>query len=89
MMTLEELLSKTKDGDLVDIQKEILTGIVPATGFAHGFCRRINRMIDAGTMCINLTTYRKVYLPTLAKALQRELASRYVTVCLSGDGVKK
>ena len=83
-MTLEKLLSKTPDGELLDIQKELLTGVVPATGAAHGFCRRINSMIDKGELCINPTTYRKVYLPTLAKAVQRELARRYVEHLVHG-----
>ena len=73
-MTLEQLLAKTSDGDLLDIQE------VPATGYAHHFCRKVNRMIDKGELCINPTTYRKVYLPTLAKAVQKELASRYTSI---------
>lgn len=83
-MTLEQLLSKTSDGDLLDIQEELLSGVVPATGYAHSFCRKINRMIDKGELCINPTTYRKVYLPTLAKAVQKELAHRYVSI-LKGE----
>lgn len=68
VMTLEQLLSKTDDGDLLNIQEELLSGVVPATGYAHSFCRNVNRMIDRGELCINPTTYRKVYLPTLAKS---------------------
>lgn len=83
-MTLEKLLSKTPDGELLDIQKELLSGVVPATGYAHSFCRKINKMIDRGELCINPTTYRKVYLPTLAKAVQRELARRYVAFLVQG-----
>ena len=79
-MTLEQLLAKTSDGDLLDIQEELLSGVVPATGYAHHFCRKVNRMIDKGELCINPTTYRKVYLPTLAKAVQKELASRYTSI---------
>lgn len=79
-MTLEQLLAKTSDGDLLDIQEELLSGAVPATGYAHHFCRKVNRMIDKGELCINPTTYRKVYLPTLAKAVQKELACRYVSI---------
>ena len=77
-MTLEELLKNVPDGELMDIFNEIHSNVVPATGSAHGFCRRVNRMIDKGELCINPTTYRKVYLPTLVKVLQRELARRYV-----------
>ena len=79
-MTLEQLLTKTSDGDLLDIQEELLSGVVPATGYAHSFCRKVNRMIDKGELCINPTTYRKVYLPTLAKSVQKELARRYTLV---------
>ena len=86
-MTLEELLSKTKDGELLDIQTELLSAVVPATGYAHSFCRRVNKMIDRGELCINPTTYRKVYLPTLAKAVQKELARRY-TISLTVGKVK-
>jgi len=76
--TLEKILTHLEDGALYDIQKELSSGIVPATGASHIFCRRVNRMIDQGKLCINPTTYRKVYLPTMAKAVQKELADRYV-----------
>jgi hypothetical protein len=84
VMTLEQLLTKTSDGDLLDIQEELLSGVVPATGYTHSFCRKVNRMIDKGELCINPTTYRKVYLPTLAKAAQKELARRYTSI-LKGE----
>lgn len=83
-MTLEELLSKTPDGTLLDIQLELLSAVVPATGPSHTFCRKVNKMIDKGELCINPTTYRKVYLPTLAKAVQRELARRYTQALIHG-----
>lgn len=79
-MTLEQLLRKTDDEVLLDIQEELLTGVVPATGPSHNFVRHVNRMIDKGELCINPTTYRKVYLPTLAKAVQKEMARRYTNV---------
>ena len=79
-MTLEQLLANTADGDLLDIQEELISGVVPSTGYAHSFCRKVNRMIDKGELCINPTTYRKVYLPTLAKSVQKELARRYTLV---------
>ena len=86
--TLEQLLTMTDDEELLDIFGEIQSGVVPATGYSHGFCRRVNRMIDSGDLCINPTTYRKVYLPTLAKAVQRELARRYVeNVRMGGTNV--
>lgn len=79
--TLEELLAHEDDGTLINIQEELLSGIVTATSYAHKYCRYVNRLIDKGEMCINPTTYRKVYLPTLAKAVQKELAARYVFYC--------
>lgn len=84
MMTLEQLISKTSDGDLMDIYNEIRSQVVPATGYAHEFCRKVNRMIDKGTLCINPTTYRKVYLPTLVKVVEKELARRYVGALMTG-----
>lgn len=83
-MTLEQLLAKTEDGVLLDIQEELITKVVPATGYAHSFIRKVNRMIDQGKLCINETTYRKVYLPTFAKAVQKEMARRY-TMFLKGQ----
>lgn len=87
MMTLEKLVEKTSDGDLLNIYQEINSQIVPATGYAHEFCRKVNRMIDKGTLCINPTTYRKVYLPTLAKVVTKELASRYAGAILKGTSL--
>lgn len=84
-MTLEQLLEKTSDGDLMDIYNEIHSQVVPATGYAHEFCRKVNRMIDKGTMCINPTTYRKVYLPTLVKVVEKEMARRYMACLLKGE----
>ena len=84
MMTLEQLLEKTSDGDMIDIYKEIHSQVVPATGYAHAFCRKVNKMIDQGTMCINPTTYRKVYLPTLVKVVEKEMARRYMACLVKG-----
>lgn len=83
-MTLEKLLEVTQDGVLLDIQLELLSAVVPASGYAHKFCRKVNKMIDRGELCINPSTYRKVYLPTLAKAVQRELARRYTQALING-----
>ena len=85
VMALEQLLTKASDGDLFDIQEELISGVVPATGYAHSFCRKVNRMIDQGKLCINETTYRKVYLPTFAKAVQKEMARRYMACLLKGE----
>ena len=82
--TLEQLLTVTNTEELIDIYSEIKSAVVPATGYAHGFCRKVNKMIDKGELCINPTTYRKVYLPTLVKAVQQELARRYVEDMLVG-----
>jgi hypothetical protein len=89
MLTVETLLQRETDGVLLDIQQEILSGCVPATGAAHDYCRKINKMIDAGECCINPTTYRKVYLPTLAKSVQREMASRFVKILKGEDYVTR
>lgn len=78
MMNLEQLLKKEKDSVLLDIQMELLEEVVPASGAAHDYVRKVNRMIDAGNLCINPTTYRRIYLPTLARAVQKEMARRYV-----------
>lgn len=82
--TLEQLLEHTSDEVLIDIQLEILETVVPASGYAQGFCRKVNNLIDKGELCINPTTYRKVYLPTLVKAIQRELARRYIAALMVG-----
>ena len=80
-MTLEELLRNADDGELLDIYNELNSYVVPATGYAHAYCRKVNKMIDQGNLCINPTSYRKVYLPTLAKAVLREMANRYANYC--------
>lgn len=76
-MTLELLLAREESGLLLNIQQELAEAIVPATGYAHSYCRKVNRMIDNGELCINPNTYRKVYLPTLSKAVHKELARRW------------
>ena len=88
MMNLEQLLAREEDGVLLDIQRELLSAVVPATGYAHAYVRKVNEMIDAGNLCINPTTYRKVYLPTLARAVQKELAHRYVLYLTNGKELK-
>lgn len=80
-MTLDELLRCTSDEDLLAVHAELATCVVPATGAAHAFVRKINRMIDAGNLCIREDSYRKVYLPTLAKAVLKEMANRYANYC--------
>jgi len=80
MLTLEKLLSKEDDGILLDIELELSSAVVPATGYAHKYIRKVNALIDAGELCINPTTYRKVYLPTFAKAVRKELARRWANI---------
>ena len=84
-LTLEEYLANKPSEDFIDTFQELNTCVVPATGAAHKMCREINRMIDKGELCINPTTYRKVYLPTLAKYVQRELARRYVAALVHDE----
>lgn len=84
IMTLEELLKKTPDGILLDVELELLDAVVPTDSKTQEFRRKINRMIDKGELCINPNTYRKVYLPTLAKAVQKELARRYTQALIHG-----
>lgn len=83
-MTLEELLTKTPDGVLLDMSIEILNAVVPTNGKTQEFRRKVNKMIDEGDLCINPSTYRKVYLPTLAKAVEREMTRRYTQALLNG-----
>lgn len=77
MLTLEQLLQSVPDRNLIEMFLSIRLGIVPATGTVREFCRKINKLIDKGEMCIG-PNYRKIYLPTLAKAINAELARRYV-----------
>ena len=85
-MTLELLLAKEESGLLLNIQQELAEAIVPATGYAHSYCRKVNRMIDHGELCINPNTYRKVYLPTLSRAVHKELARRWAEGMLVKTG---
>lgn len=82
MMDLEKLLTKEDDAVLLDIELELAAGTVPITGSAHAYCHKLNQMIDRGTLCINPTTYRKIYLPTLARAVHKELARRWMNIIL-------
>lgn len=77
-MTLEQLVARETDGNLMDIYDELSSAIVPSTSYTRNYIRKVNRMIDAGKLCINPTTYRKVYLPTFAKVVKDELARRYI-----------
>lgn len=82
--TLEQLLTKTPDGVLLDIELELLSGIVPNDGKTQEFRRTVNRMIDQGELCISENSYRHLYLPSMAKAVQKEMARRYTQALLNG-----
>lgn len=79
-MTLEELLMKEDDGVILDIYNELESCVVPATGYAHAYCRKVNKMINAGNLCTVRDKYRNVYLPTLSKLIFKEMARRYSQV---------
>lgn len=76
-MTLEKLMSYTDDKELLDIYRELESGKVPSTSYAHEFCRKVNRMIDSGDLRISDKSYRHIYLPTLSKVVYKEMAKRY------------
>lgn len=77
--TFEKLLKYRDDKELLDIYDELESGKIPSTGYAHDFCRKVNKMVDDGELCVGDGQYRHIYLPTLRKALNKELASRYAT----------
>lgn len=85
-MTLERLLKHEVDNELLDVYNELHTRVIPATGAAHAYCRKVNKMIDAGKLCVREDSYRKVYLPTLAKAILKEMANRYANHCYYTKG---
>lgn len=75
--TLERLLKFTDDQELLNIYQELESGKIPSTSYAHDFCRKVNRMVDAGDLCVGDDKYRHIYLPTLSKAVYKEMAYRY------------
>ena len=79
-MTLEELLMKEEDSVILDIYNELESCVVPATGYAHAYCRKVNKLINAGQLCTVRDKYRNVYLPTLSKMVFKEMARRYSQV---------
>lgn len=76
---LERYMRYVDDKELLDVYNELESGKVPATGYAHGFNRKVNQMVDSGDLCIKDGNYRHIYLPTLSKAVYREMARRYAT----------
>lgn len=77
--TLEKLLKYRDDQELLNIYNELESGKIPSTSYAHDFCRRVNKMVDDGELCVDDGKYRHIYLPTLSKAVYKEMASRYAT----------
>ena len=78
-MTLEKLLKYRDDQELLNIYFELESGKIPSTSYAHDFCRKVNHMVDNGELCVDDGKYRHIYLPTLSKAIYKEMASRYAT----------
>lgn len=76
-MTITKLLAKAPDSEIMTMYEELESGIVPATSTCRRFIKRVNRMIDQGKICINPSSYRKIYLPGLSKLLHTEMAKRY------------
>ena len=87
IMTLEELLMKEDDGTILDIYQELESRRVPATGYAHAYCRKVNHMIDEGRLCTLPDRYRKVYLPTLSKMIFKEMSRRYASYCYNAKTI--
>jgi hypothetical protein len=85
-ITLEEYLVNLPIEKLMDIEEELLNERVPATGPTHSEIRYVNRMIDKGLFCINPMTYRKVYLPTFARAVHKEMARRFYNFTMVSGG---
>lgn len=79
-MTLEQLLAREDDSVILDIYTELAANVIPATGYAHAYCRKVNKLIDAGELCTLPDKYRKVYLPTISKMIFKEMSRRYAQV---------
>lgn len=76
-MTVQQLLAKAPDEKIMEMYEELECGVVPTTSACRKMIRQINRLIDKGTLCINPSTYRKVYLPSLVRLVYAEMATRY------------
>lgn len=85
-ISLEQLLSTEADSKLLAIWHELSTLTAPATGYAHEYCRYVNRRIDKGEVQVRPDSYRHIYLSTLSKFVMAELAARYVNYCLNEKG---
>ena len=87
--TIEKLVKCLSDGDLLDIYLELEDGKVPATGYAHDFCRKINRMIDDGELSAKADGFRHIYLPSLRKLVYKEMSSRYAEYLIYEKGTRQ
>lgn len=75
--SLKRLMNNTSDQELLDIYNELESGKIPSTSYAHEFCRKVNRMIDDGDLCVKTDGFRHIYLPSLRKLVYKEMARRY------------
>lgn len=76
-MTVQQLLAKAPDEKIMEMYEELECGVVPTTSACRKMIKQVNCMIDQGILCINPSTYRKIYLPSLAKLVYAEMATRY------------
>ena len=76
-LTLEKLLRSVDDKDLLNMHEELESGEIPNTSYCHDFCRKVNHMVDRGELCIKAGSYRHMYMPTISKAVYKEMARRY------------
>ena len=76
-LTLEKLLRSVDDKDLLNMHEELESGEIPNTSYCHDFCRKVNHMVDRGELCIKAGSYRHMYMPTISRAVYKEMARRY------------
>jgi len=76
-MTVQQLLAKAPDEKIMEMYEELECSVVPTTSACRKMIKQVNRMIDQGILCINPSTYRKIYLPSLARLVYAEMAMRY------------
>ena len=76
-LTLEKLLRSVDDKDLLNMHEELESGEIPSTSYCHEFCRKVNHMVDRGELCVKAGSYRHMYMPTISRAVDKEMARRY------------
>ena len=76
-LTLEKLLCSVDDKDLLNMHEELESGEIPNTSYCHDFCRKVNHMVDRGELCVKAGSYRHMYMPTISRAVYKEMARRY------------